>query len=156
MLLAQNPPLWFWSFFPLLAVGVFVAISFTVSLLGGWWRLARSYPRQDATGATRFFFQSGRFGGAINYGSCLTFAVDREYLHIATMLPFRLSHAPLSIPWTDIESREFREMLIFPSVTFTFARTPGVKLSISKRLALKLIRAARDRMAATSLEVPPE
>jgi len=152
MLLADmdNVP---WSAFVIpIVTGVITTVATTIGLLfvtarlSGWCWLGRAYPAQDTTGATRFRFRSCSFRRA-NYGACLTFTVDRDYLHLAMMLPFRFGHAPISIPWGDIDAVEDRGpvfLRFFRLIELRFAREPEIPILVTKGLWQKLIQAARE------------
>jgi hypothetical protein len=161
MLLAQNPLLWFGPLIGIALATFWIGLLYSMSALGGWRRLARAYPAVDASATTqdmsavrRFHFCSGGFTW-VNYSACLTFSVDRDYLHLAVQLPIRPAHPPLSIPWSEISATEKRAFLNSGTV-LSFERAPGVRLLISNRLALKLIRAARSCEAVTSFSAEPQ
>lgn len=161
MLLAQNPLLWFGPLIGIAFVTFWIGLLYSISALGGWRRLASAYPAvdasvttiQDSSATRRFHFCSGSFTW-LNYSACLTFSVDRDYLHLAVQLPIRPGHPPLSIPWTEISATEKRVFLNSGTV-LSFERAPGVRLLISNRMALKLIRAARSCDAVTSFSAEP-
>ncbi len=76
-------------------------ISFAMSRLSGWVRLAQQYPATtEATGGEVARMRTGRIG-VINYYSCLTFRATEEGLHIAVTPLLRLGHPPMFIPWDE-------------------------------------------------------
>ena len=81
--------------------------------------------------------------------------MDRDSLHIAVQPPFRPGHPPLSIPWSEISATEKRVFLV-TGTELSFERVPSVRLFITNRLALKLVRAARSCEAVTSLGAEPQ
>jgi hypothetical protein len=161
MVLAQNPALWFAPIVLVLLAGGWIGVLSLVSAISGWRKLARSYPAvdtsaptQDAAPVPRFHFCSASFSG-LNYSACLTFAVDRDYLHLATQLPFRPGHPPISIPWSEISATEKKAFLNSGTV-LSFVKEPRIPLMISNGLALKLIRAARTCEAVTPFSAEPQ
>ncbi len=161
MVLAQNPALWLVPIILILVVGGWIGVLSLVSEISGWRKLARSYPAvdtsapiQESSAVPRFHFCSASLSG-LNYSACLTFAVDRDYLHLATQLPFRPGHPSMSFPWADISAAEKRAFLNSGTV-LTFQKEPRIPLMVSNGLALKLIRAARSCEAVTSFSAEPQ
>ncbi len=77
-------------------------LSWLLSRLSGWSRLAQDYrSRGDLTGGESARMRTGRFGG-VTYHSCLRFRVNDQGLWIAVAIPLRLGHPPLFIPWDHI------------------------------------------------------
>ncbi|MGI9471498.1 MAG: hypothetical protein ACR2NZ_08205 [Rubripirellula sp.] len=82
-------------------------LSWLMSSLSGWSRLAREYrdcgQRSEASASGNIETARLRTGrmGVINYHSILTFRACDDGLSIGTALPFRLGHPPLFIPWTE-------------------------------------------------------
>ncbi|NOK22634.1 hypothetical protein [Corallococcus carmarthensis] len=83
---------------------MFVLVSFTLSKMGGWTRLARDYRLDKGGGFPCRSFVSGHMGW-VEYRSCLTVGGDARGLYLAVLLPFRAAHPPLCIPWSDIHDR---------------------------------------------------
>lgn len=97
------PHAWLW--FPLVLIpGMLVLVSFFLSWLGGWRGLAQHYRLDRGGGFPCKHLVSGDMGW-VEYRSCLTVGGDERGLYLATLLPFRLGHPPLCIPWSDIHDR---------------------------------------------------
>jgi hypothetical protein len=89
-------------------VGVWLAVSVLLSLLGGWHALAQAYRAPEGftlDPADRFrarSIQLRRLFLPANYNGCITLGVTRRGLYLAPMPPFRFLHPPLLVPWQDI------------------------------------------------------
>lgn len=106
--------------FPLMWVGISLALAHT----GGWAKLARQYPvTLNCTGPT-FYFRSG-FVGSVSYKSCLVLMTCETGLRLSVLLPFRLGHPPLFIPWTEFHSVSEKRAL-FVRFLDTYVGTPVV------------------------------
>ena len=87
--------------FPIVFAAMWVFISMLLARMGGWTNLAVAYriDSEDPPGLSRFV--SGRFN-LVNYNSCLRVASSSEHLYLSVLLPFRIGHPALLIPWRDI------------------------------------------------------
>ncbi|MFP2902828.1 hypothetical protein [Corallococcus sp. 4LFB] len=91
--------------FPLVLLPVmFVLVSFLLSRMGGWSRLARDYRLDRGGGFPCRRWVSGHMGW-VEYRSCLTVGGDERGLYLAVLFPFRMGHPPLCIPWADVHDR---------------------------------------------------
>jgi hypothetical protein len=98
-----SEPFWFVLYF----VGLAVAVMMLLSLMSGWWTLARQLRASIPPDGDRFGFTSGTMGiwvFPVSYSSCLFVNVGREGIRVAMPFPFRLFHPPLFIPSAMIES----------------------------------------------------
>ncbi|GMU01178.1 hypothetical protein KH5H1_52980 [Corallococcus caeni] len=84
--------------------GMFVLVTFLLSRMGGWSRLARDYRLDKGGGFPSRYFVSGGVG-LVSYRSCLIVGGDARGLYLAVLLPFRVGHPPLCIPWADLQDR---------------------------------------------------
>lgn len=125
--------------FPLLFAAMWVAISFTLSAIGGWGALASSYAARECPNGTSFRLRSASVG-IVNYNNCLRFVVSPAGLFMAVLLPFRLAHPPLFAPWSEISATPHRGW-VFRYVDFRFARHPNVRLRLFHVLAEEVLRA---------------
>jgi hypothetical protein len=97
---------------PVLAAGFIVSwllIGSLLSVIGGWYALARRFRSDDDIDAERFRFRSGGIGWGVfpvNYGNCLFATVGRRGRALSILLPFRFMHPPLVIPWSAVERCE--------------------------------------------------
>jgi hypothetical protein len=135
-----------WLDKPIVFVAIFVAfwiaIGYLISTIGGWRSLAALYATDAGqfTG-TRWSMQSGAMRWTTHYNNVLTIGADSRGMYLAVMFLFRGGHPPLYIPWDGIEISE-RRGWIFSNVVFTFKSVPGVHLTVSKKLGLRVAREA--------------
>jgi hypothetical protein len=113
-------------------------MSCLLAKVGGWRVLARSYGCSESFRGKRFYFRSAQFG-AVSYGACLTFGSDPDGLYMAVLIPFRIAHPPLLVPWCDVACSKAHSWP-FAQVALKFAQAPEVSVQISKRLADSLLR----------------
>ena len=127
-----------WGWFPVVFTGMWLGISFLLSAIGGWNRLALHYANSPSGIEKRFRFRSAQFG-SVSYGRCVMFGTSIRGLSIAVLPLFRLGHAPLFIPWRDITAREVKTWL-FPMVELRVAKVPDASVRIWRRLADQLFQ----------------
>jgi hypothetical protein len=121
----QTLPLWFIPLFPVLFVGLFLAVIGGLAELGGWTELARLYaePPGLVRAPVRSFrmasldLRRGWFPLPTNYGNCIVLEVAQAGLHLRTWRLLRFGHPPLLIPWGQIERAEPGTLLIFRTLT---------------------------------------
>ncbi|TWT78757.1 hypothetical protein CA13_01540 [Planctomycetes bacterium CA13] len=106
-------------------------ISFLLTFLSGWAKLAERYPDRTLPDCKAFYCQSGNIGG-VNYNSCLTLCVSQRGLGLSVMIPFRIGHPTLWIPWSDFHDvQETRTPIVgFRSMTATLGTPPTVKVKL--------------------------
>lgn len=101
--------------FPFAFAAMWIGISFSLATRGGWKELAVHYPAPASLVIPRFY-TGGRVGD-VAYSGCLGVGADHRGLALNVMLPFRLWHAPLWIPWDVIEvsttKRFWTEYVVF-------------------------------------------
>lgn len=76
------------------------------------------------------------------YGNCVNFGVDESGLYMAVFPLFRLGHAPLYIPWSEIQIISVKRGLIFKKRKLLLGRQELIPLVVSVTLAEKLKEAA--------------
>jgi hypothetical protein len=124
---------------PVFFVSLWTGACHLVAVVGGWKSLADSYASTDTFEGKQLWWRHGRFNHSIGYNGCLNLGAGARGLHLSVMVLFRLGHAPLLIPWSDITLSESRFWLV-KSTTFSFSRVPTVQLHLRPTLAQKLLQ----------------
>lgn len=126
-------------------LGTLILLAGTIRVLarlGGWSKLADTYPARSPFIGRRFRFQFVQLAGWVGYNGCVTAGSDPFTLYLSLWPILRLGHPPLLIPWSEVSARIERRRG-FPVVLLTFARAPGVEVRISGRLAGRLAEESR-------------
>lgn len=101
-----------------------------LSHIGGWATLSDVYRDDANTAGEAHYMRSGEIG-IVNYSSCLTLRVSDAGLRLSVMLPFRVGHPPIFIPWTDFHDvAENRVMFMFPFLNATIGDPPLAHLML--------------------------
>ena len=128
--------------FMLAFMAMWITISYVLSVLRGWWRLATWYKGTPVKAVQKWRGRSASLR-LVSYGSCLNFSVSQDGLGVSVFFLFRAGHPPLLVPWSEIVAEQ-SGFFIFRGVKLTFAREPGIKLKIGTRLARQIHNASRD------------
>lgn len=132
-------------FLPLIVVisvvAFWCAILYVISLISGWHALARRFraqaePYGDCKSAGPFFYTIymrywGHYSGVIR----LTAATDALYASI--LLPFRIGHPPLCVPWNEIRFGRAQRFM-FSYVELRLGNEENIPMRISVRMARNL------------------
>jgi hypothetical protein len=118
---------------PFLLVGFVSAISMFLSLVGGWHRLGQMFRASERPAGRRFRMESGSVGW-VSYNHCLTVSNSADGLYLSVMLPFRLGHPPLLIPWEEIHYMRTRRFLWMEDIVFEVGSPRIAKLCLPKRV----------------------
>jgi hypothetical protein len=124
-------------FFPLVFILWFVIVITVVSYITGWRRLSECYHTDRPFDGKVLRFQSALMRWGSHYGGCLNAGANTEGLYLSLMFFFRPGHPPLFIPWSDIAVQE-ESTRMGKSVKLSFAKAPGIPLTITSELADKL------------------
>ena len=79
---------------------VWTAVCFILASTSGWSRLADEYP-VGAHGRTPRRVSGGRVGN-VTYGGALSLSAQRGGFALSVLLPFRIGHPALFIPWSAV------------------------------------------------------
>jgi len=122
---------------PLFIGATWIFICLLLARLGGWSRLAEAYGALgvDVRG-TRYRFRSGAFG-FVSYNGPLMLEAGPQGLSFGILFPFRIGHPRFSVPWADLQFAPRKRWLV-STVELTFARCPGVTVTLPRGLAEKL------------------
>lgn len=94
---------------PLIVPLWFGFILWLLSRLGGWARLAATYPPHTLPYGRKMWV-AARVGW-VNYNGCLRVWVGPEGMFLSLIWPFSIFHKPLFIPWSAIRNRQDHKML---------------------------------------------
>jgi hypothetical protein len=128
--------------FPVLFLAMWTTITVGLARAGGWHALAQQYAATGSFAGRRFRFCSARLGRGVSYNGVLIAGADPFGLYLAVWPFFRLGHHPLFVHWTEVHAVGEASSLI-PVVVMTFARAPGTRMRITRRLAEKLAAETR-------------
>jgi hypothetical protein len=80
-----------------------LAISGTISLVGGWFLLARKFPDRPFVASQVFSSTSGYFGRVIGgYRNCISVGANTFGLRLSIFPLFRILHPPMVLPWSQV------------------------------------------------------
>lgn len=74
-----------------------------LAAVGGWRSLAERFPRAPAAPGADSGLGSISIGGWCNYNLCVRWRADDEHLHLSILPIVAFFHAPMSIPWAEID-----------------------------------------------------
>jgi hypothetical protein len=131
----------FAAIFPIYFLCLWFLVATIISLVGGWYSLARVYRTQVPFNGTKWRMQSGQMRCLMNYNNVLTLGVSPEGVYLASMFLFRFLHPPLLVPWSEIKVRR-KKGWVFEYVIFTMGHELAIPLRIRGKLAAKLRESA--------------
>ena len=82
---------------------IWILVTYLLSILGGWARLAEDYRSDSDIDGSVWRFQSGTFRFGVRYNGVLTIGSSPSGLHLRVLFLFRMGHPPLFIPWSDVK-----------------------------------------------------
>ena len=130
-------------FFVLYFIALWALVSYVIGQLSGWVSLSRRFRDTGAFYSYQWPFQSVRMRTLWgNYHNCVNFGVDEAGLYMAVFPLFRLGHAPLYIPWSEIQVISGKRGLIFKKRKLLLGRQELIPLLVGVSLAEKLEEAA--------------
>jgi hypothetical protein len=131
----------FAAIFPIYFLCLWFLVAATISVIGGWFSLAKAYRTREPFDGAKWRMQSGQMRWLANYNNVLTIGVSPEGLYLAPMFLFRFMHPPLLVAWSEIKVRR-KKGWVFEYVIFTMGHELAVPLRIRAKLAAKLREAA--------------
>jgi hypothetical protein len=105
-------PQWFFPLF----VSTWLAITGSLSYIGGWASLARAFPANNEVDGQRFRFRSGSLGWRyfpVSYGNCLFVTVSEAGFRLSILFAFRFLSPPIYVPWDDVAAVEEKRLFFF-------------------------------------------
>jgi hypothetical protein len=142
---ADQDATWLIAVVPVVILAMWVGMSNLIAIVGGWRRLAASYLSTGGESGPTFRFRSAKLG-LVDYSNCLILTASRSGLIISMLLPFRLAHPTLFIPWREISATSTSGW-VKNYVEFRFAKEPQVRMRLPHRLAEELIAAGGNAVA---------
>ncbi|PSH03030.1 MAG: hypothetical protein CXZ00_14405 [Acidobacteria bacterium] len=116
---------------PIYIFALFCSILFLVSRLSGWAALARRFSSTEPFCGETWRWQSARFRFSSNFNNCLTVGANEQALYFSVIIPFRLFHPPLTIPWQEIEVETGK-------VFFGFYDTARLRIGTEERITVRI------------------
>jgi len=116
---------------------IWVAMSVIVARLSGWSALANDYRGNNSFPEKRWHMCSAGMRLISHYSFCVNVGADNKGLYMSILLPFRIGHPPLFIPWAEISVAEKKDF-IFSWLVLTFKKDPEIPIRINKRLGNKI------------------
>ena len=130
-------------FFVLYFIAVWVLVSCLIGQLSGWVALSRRFRHGGAFYSYQWPFQSVRMGTLCGtYHNSVNLGADEAGLYMAVFPLFRIGHAPLFIPWSEIQVVSGNRGLIFNKRKLLLGRQELIPFLVSVSLAEKLKEAA--------------
>jgi hypothetical protein len=129
------------AIFPIYFLWLWLLVGATISVIGGWFSLAKVYRTEVAFDGTKWRMQSGQMRWLANYNNGLTIGVSQLGLYLASMFLFRFMHPPLLVPWSEIKVRR-KTGWVFEYVILTMGHDLAIPLRIRAKLAAKLRESA--------------
>jgi hypothetical protein len=115
-----------------LGLSLTALITWGLSHLTGWRRLAAQFPGRTPLAGAQSNFGSIGFYALGNYNNCVRFRMDDDCLHVSLIPPFNFSHPPMSIPWPLIEILDKK-----PTWGMHHIRIAGVPARVPKRVVVR-------------------
>ncbi len=96
---------WFWK-----------GISWLISRIGGWMKMAEYFATDQQAKGQAFRFVSAQFGRFTSYSRCLNISVSTNGIYLTPIFLFRTGHQPLFIPWQAVMALKSQGLWRFASV----------------------------------------
>lgn len=103
-------------------------VSLLVSLISGWFQLAKFYGYSGSFKGNQWRGQTIRMRGLELYESSVKIGIGDQGLYLAVFQLFRPGHEPLLIPWSDISLKN-RDARLNP-VKLEIKKTPGIPVHV--------------------------
>jgi hypothetical protein len=139
----SSHPLYFVPSFAAYFIALWAMVGFVIGQISGWAVLSRRFRDSAAFHSYQWRFESARMRTLWgNYHNVLKFGADETGLYMSVLLPFRVGHAPLFIPWAEIQVSSSIRGLLFKGRKLLLGRQESIPLLISVSLADKIKSAA--------------
>ncbi len=127
--------------FAVFFVALWCASCFLISFFTGWFTLARRFKKQSEpygeikTAGPFFYTVYMRFWS--HYYSVIRLTAAGDALYASVLLPFRIGHPPLRIPWNEIKFGRTSHFWI-TYIELTLGSEERIPMRISRRMARNL------------------
>jgi hypothetical protein len=124
-----------------LVIAFWCVTSYLIGFMSGWRALARRFRAQSQpygsvkTAGPFFYTVYMRYWG--HYSSLIRLTATSDALYASVLLPFRIGHPPLCIPWNEINIVKTRR-LFSTMVVLTLGHEEQIPMRISVRMARNL------------------
>ena len=125
-------------YFFIIFIIFWIANSLLISVMSGWWQLARDYKIVFPFQGRKWHCQSITLRASVRYGSMMTVGGNSLGIYLCCFFPFRLGHPPLFIPWSEISWKRERKMWQ-KVVKLRIAKHPTIPIWITERLFNKIV-----------------
>jgi hypothetical protein len=143
--LPQIAGLPFTRIFPILFIGLWLAVTSILAVLSGWFVLMRRYPDDNAEPILKVPRLSGKMGMGVHMSGVLTLSVCSSGLRVAMTRIFGPFSRSFLVPWSEIGVTRERAVFFGPVADLRFGYPPLGTLRISGPAADRLARAAAER-----------
>jgi hypothetical protein len=109
-------------FFPFFFVGMWCFACFMISRFG-WSTWAESFRCDRELVGKNYRGRSGRFNLQGSYKGVLNVVLCNEGIGLSVMLPWRVGHPPLLIPWSKVTGVEGKNYFLFKLLQVTISDT---------------------------------
>ncbi len=125
-------------------IGMWCVMTLLISRISGWSALAEHYRTSDVPHDVRSWrLWNARLRLNTRYSGAITVRPTARGLYLTVSMLF-LGHAPLFVPWDQIQVTS-ESRLLFPITRFRFLAVPSVSLAVRQQVATEILQAAGAR-----------
>jgi len=135
-------PIYFGVFF----VVMWCLVSFTLSKITGWSRLAEKYRTRTKPESKLMQAVQAYWGSVMLAGNIYTIGTTNTGLFLGVLFPFRIGHPPLLIPWHDIRAKKV-DGFLKPRVQLTFGNGLSRPFEIYEKTAEIIKKGSNDQFS---------
>ncbi len=122
--------------------GIFLVVMWCLTLVAlskitGWSRLAEKYKTRIKPESKLMYAVQAFWGSIMLAGNIYTIGTDRNGLFLGVLLPFRIGHPPLLIPWHEIRAKKV-DGFIKPRVQLIFGNGISRPFEVYEKTAKKI------------------
>ena len=106
--------------FPMFFAGMWCLVCYAISRLG-WSNWARDYRCDRLISGKSYCGRSGRFSLQGSYSRILNVVLSDEGIRLSVMLPWRVGHPPMLLPWSMVTGVEEKNYFFFRNLRVTIS-----------------------------------